>query len=200
MNKLAIGVGAVSLALSGCATTGEQTAVQRAVGQCAFAIGGGALIGAVIGNNVGSGDAGAGAVVGAVAGAGACGFLLYRASEEDKARIRELELAALDAPKVGRTVETFTAENGKDEVRVETFTEEAPEEDYPEVVLAAYTPDAEIVPAQETVVEAEAGGSEQPVSYTNCRYVTQSITIEDDQVDGNRQLTCRTTTGDWVNF
>ena len=187
------------LAISACATTAEQTAVQRAIGQCAVTVGGGALLGAVIGNNTGDGDAGTGAVIGAVAGAGACAFLLYRASEQDKQRIRELELAALNAEQTGRTVNTFTAENGTDQITVETFTEEAPREELPEAVQAAYVPDAPVVaPAAGT----EVAGAEAPekISYTNCRYVTQSISVGDDNLQGDRQLTCRTTTGDWVNF
>ena len=202
MKRNLVIVAAMTVGLGACATAdGTQTAVQRAMGQCVVSVGGGALLGAVIGNNIGDGDAKRGAVIGAVAGAGVCGFLLYRASEEDKARIRQLEIAALNADAVGRSEESFVASNGKDNVVVETITEEVEPENLPvQLVPASVAP----APATEAPAMSDAEAGEVPaaedVKYTNCRYVTQNLTVEDDTINGSRQLTCRTETGDWVNF
>ncbi|RKR00440.1 hypothetical protein C7435_1648 [Maricaulis maris] len=93
------GLLACALALQGCATTsgGGGTAMDRAIRNCMLAVGAGALLGAVVGNNTGSGRAGRGATTGALIGAGACTLLVAVANEQDRARMRELELAAIQS-------------------------------------------------------------------------------------------------------
>lgn len=118
---------AVSTAVSGCATTsgsyGGGTAMDRAIRNCMMSIGAGAILGAVIGNNTGSGSAGRGAAIGAVAGAGACAVFIAVANEQDRARLRELELAALNS---GSTqYQTFNSTQGR-QVAVTTQIQEAP--------------------------------------------------------------------------
>lgn len=81
--------------LTACATTGSQTAMQRAQGQCGAALMIGLIGGAIIGNNTGDGDAREGAATGAVLGVGVCAVLMAMASAEDQARIAELERQAL---------------------------------------------------------------------------------------------------------
>lgn len=202
MRNIILGVASFAL-VSGCATlNGEnQTAVQRAMGQCAVTIGGAAIIGAVIGNNVGDGDAGAGALAGAAVGAGVCGFLLYRASEEDKQRIRDLELAALNNQQVGTTTETFMSTNGEDEITVVTSVAEVPDDELPEIKFASYTPEVD-APVLETAGadSADTAPAEIEVEYTNCRYIKQDMSMAGQTLKGDQQLTCRTTGGDWVNF
>lgn len=83
--------------LSGCATTGNQTAMQRAQGQCGAALVIGLIGGAIIGNNTGDGDAGEGAAAGVGLGVGVCAVLMAMASAEDQARIAELERQALES-------------------------------------------------------------------------------------------------------
>lgn len=97
-SKTLISIGAAcALGLAGCATTGSQTAMERARGQCGAAIIGGAILGTIIGNNTGDGDAGDGALVGAGLGVGVCAVLMSMASAEDQARIAELERQALES-------------------------------------------------------------------------------------------------------
>jgi hypothetical protein len=207
MKTLSIITLAAALALAGCATTGgQQTAVQRAMGQCVATVGIGALAGAVIGNNTGSGNAQRGATVGALAGAGVCGFLLYRASEADKARIRQLEIAALNQPEPGVYGEEFTAENGTDKIFVETVVADVPEEELPDdIVIAKAAADTmDPVDAVDATLTAEGDGStstaataEAPV-YNKCRYSTQNISSDGRTMKGNKVLVCRTQLGDWV--
>jgi len=192
---------AAALALAGCATTGgQQTAVQRAMGQCVATVGIGALAGAVIGNNTGSGNAQRGATVGALAGAGVCGFLLYRASEADKARIRQLEIAALNQPEPGVYGEEFTAENGTDKIFVETVVADVPEEELPDdIVIAEAAADTLVPPvALEGDVPAEAAATGEAPVYNKCRYSTQNISSDGRTMKGNKVLVCRTQLGDWV--
>jgi surface antigen len=84
-------------AVSACATTnadGTPFTVQQRISRCVGMVAVGAVLGAVIGNNVGSGDAGQGAAIGAAAGLGTCAVWLAFQSEQDQARIQEMQMAA----------------------------------------------------------------------------------------------------------
>jgi len=91
---------AACLGVSACATTnrdGTPFTVEQRISRCVGMVAVGAVLGAVIGNNTGSGDAGAGAAIGAAAGLGTCAVWLAFQSEQDQARIRELQLVALQS-------------------------------------------------------------------------------------------------------
>jgi hypothetical protein len=70
-----------------------QTAVERAVGKCVLVVAGGAVLGALLGGH----NAGRGAAIGAAVGGGACAAMLTIASQQDKARMRQLELQAANS-------------------------------------------------------------------------------------------------------
>lgn len=192
IKKIFIGAVGASLILSGCATTGGQkTAVDRALSKCVLSVGGGALLGGIIGNNVGDGNAAKGAVIGGLAGAGVCGFILNRASKEDKERIRQLELAALESQTTGKTVETFMATNGVDSVTVATTTSDVESSELPEKVASRMV---------NNDVQAASDADAGEARYTNCRYVQTDISVSTNTVSGAKELTCRTETGDWESF
>lgn len=88
---------AACLSVTACATTnrdGTPLTVEQRISRCVGMVAVGAVLGAVIGNNTGSGDAGAGAAIGAAAGLGTCAVWLAFQSEQDQARIRELQYSA----------------------------------------------------------------------------------------------------------
>ena len=100
--------------VAACATMGSNgpsTAMDQAIRNCGLSIGAGILVGAIVGNNTGSGSAGDGALAGGLVGAGACAVFLAIANEQDRARIRELELAAVAAN--SRQSTRFMARNGR---------------------------------------------------------------------------------------
>jgi hypothetical protein len=153
--------------LSGCATTsgagGMQTATDRAIRNCMFSVAGGAILGAVIGNNTGSGSAGRGAAAGALAGAGACAVFLAVANERDRARMRELEFAALNANQNSRG--SFTNTRGE-QVNVSTMVEEAP------VRASAQGPDYTACRYSSQTIEVSGAGSAAPGQQLWCRLDT----------------------------
>jgi hypothetical protein len=71
-----------------------QTAVEKAIGRCVLAVTGGAVLGALLG---GRRNAGRGALLGAGAGAGICVMMVSVASGQDKARLRQLQLDAVNS-------------------------------------------------------------------------------------------------------
>ncbi len=99
-----LAVSFLSLGIQACTTTGPDgqkrtsTAMDKAIAGCvgSVAIGaiGGAIVGAALGGNRGLGQ---GAVVGAAIGAGRCAILVEMAAAEDRAQLREAELAAISA-------------------------------------------------------------------------------------------------------
>lgn len=97
VKKLAALAFAACLGVSACATVnrdGTPFTVQQRISRCVGMVAVGAVLGAVIGNNSGSGDAGAGAAIGAAAGLGTCAVWLAFQSEQDQARIEQLQMAA----------------------------------------------------------------------------------------------------------
>ncbi|MDC0651419.1 hypothetical protein OAP52_05090 [Hellea sp.] len=182
-----------ALILSSCSSTTSGTAyksaVDKAMGDCVASVAGGAILGALIGAAVG-GDMGDGALIGGAAGVGVCGFLMNRASAEDKAKMAEMELAALNSSTYGMQRQSFVSTNGTDVFSVITNTQKVEEIDYPEVVVESYNiaeNDATTTPA--VIYDKEVGCK---------KYKTQIIV--DGKTVNQEGVSCRTVTGDWVNF
>ena len=91
----------LSMTVGGCAGAGgdnqPRTALDRSVGQCMASVAVGALLGALIGSA--SRNAGRGAAIGAGAGAVACAVIVAANNAEDRERIRQSRLAALQSGK-----------------------------------------------------------------------------------------------------
>ena len=92
-----------SLLLCSCATgphdSGEpQTALDRSISQCIVSVGAGAILGALLGGIANRrGGAGTGAAIGAGAGAVACIVILAINNKEDRERVRQARLTALQS-------------------------------------------------------------------------------------------------------
>jgi hypothetical protein len=171
--------------LIGCTTTDQsypsasvandapapKTAMQRAVANCFMTVGLGAVAGAVIGAAFGRNNAGAGAIVGAGVGAGACAALVKVAAAEDQAHMRDLERQAV-AANVSQT-QAFTTTRGS-YAQVTTVVTAAP--------LPPPKP-AQVASASQT--------------FTDCRYSSQSIQVDMQSANVDKQLWCRVETGDW---
>jgi hypothetical protein len=144
--------------------------MDRAIRNCLFAVGAGALIGGVIGNNTGSGSAGRGAAAGAIVGAGACAVFVAVANEQDRARMRELELAAIRSN--SSQSQQFVSANRQQVTQTVRVTDAA--------------------------VPDYSQGDSAP-AYTACRYSEQTISVQNhaNSASVEPQLWCRLDTGDW---
>lgn len=107
-----------AIVVQGCATTStdgtkvQSTAMDKAVSECVASVAIGAIGGAVIGGMLGgSRGVGQGAAIGAVAGVGRCAILMEIAASEDRAKVREAELAALQSNQ--SQTRNITTKNGK---------------------------------------------------------------------------------------
>jgi outer membrane lipoprotein SlyB len=152
-------------------STIQKTAMQRAIGNCLVSVGFGAVGGAILGQ-IFSRNAGSGAAIGAAVGVGACAVLLKVASDEDQARMRNLEEQAVSSGN-GET-QTFVTKSGE-----------------PATVTTVVTSAA--VPAANTQVKT---ASAQP-TFTDCRYSTQSVQVAGQSASSQKQLWCRVPAGDW---
>jgi hypothetical protein len=164
--SILLAVPILALSMQACTTTGADgqkrtsTAMDRAIAGCvgSVAIGaiGGAILGAALGGNRGLGQ---GAVVGAAIGAGRCAILVEMAAAEDRAQLREAELAAISAGQTStRSITTTKGRTATVLTRVSKAPLPAPlkvKVDRP--VAAATSPGA---PAQQTA--PAAGVSVQP--------------------------------------
>lgn len=160
------------LAASGCVMPSEQeTATQRAVNQCYATVLGGAILGAAIS---GGSDRTRGALIGAGLGSAACAILLDVAGKEDRARLAAAERLAVESNR--NSTQSFQTETGKP-ARVSTRVASAP------------------VPAPVTR-PAVAAPAETP-TFTACRVVSQSVTVENSSAELPSQTWCRVSTGDW---
>lgn len=170
----------MALAVSGCASTGQpgepRTALDRSVGQCAASLAVGAILGALVGAAAGGRNAaGQGAAIGAGAGAVACAVIIAANNAEDRERIRQSRLAALQSGK--DDVTQYTAQDGSSHV-VRTSVQSVP------------------VPAQPQVMAGAAanGGITGP-----CRRAQAQITIPGKGTAAlEPETVCRTVQGDWV--
>lgn len=166
-------LGLVLSTLSGCVTTSGQpmTASQRAVGQCAFTVVGGALLGAALSSKS---DRTTGALIGAAVGSAACSVLMEVAAKEDKARLAAEERAAIEANR--SSTKTFKTQTGK-QAKVRTKVTKA-----------------SVPPAKKTV--ASTAKAEAP-KFTACRKVSQNVEVGGSSAAMPEQLWCRVSTGDW---
>jgi hypothetical protein len=184
-NNLFISLALPLFLLAGCSATTSgsthKTSVEKAMDDCVVSVTSGAILGAILGAAVG-GDVGDGALLGGAAGVGVCGFLINRASEEDKARMAEIELAALNSPVFGETRQSFVSTNGKDVFSVKTATKKVEQKDVPKTILN--NPDTST-----TIYDTSVG----------CKNYKTDI-IVGSKIVTKSGISCRTITGDWVNF
>lgn len=89
----------------------QQSAMQRAIGQCMMTVGIGAIAGGLLGGMGGGRNAGSGAVIGAAVGAGSCAVLMQVAAAEDQRRIAEAERRAVAAN--ASSVNSFRTTSGR---------------------------------------------------------------------------------------
>jgi hypothetical protein len=148
--------------------------MDRAIGECVARVAVGAAVGALIGGVAGGkNSAGRGALVGGAVGVGRCAILMQVAAAEDRARIREAELAAVQSnASQTRTIKTKAGKTAS----VRTQIAQAP------------------IPASRP---PSASASKPATTYTNCRFAEQTVTVEDQSASAGRQLWCRAETGDW---
>lgn len=183
--NLLISVSLPVLLLTACSATTSgsthKTSVEKALDDCVVSVASGAVLGAILGAAVG-GNVGDGAFFGGAAGVGACGFLINRASEEDKARMAEIELAALNSPVFGETRQSFVSTNGKDVFSVKTATKKVEQKDVPKTVSNNFDNNT-------TIYDISVG----------CKNYKTDIIVGSKTVTKSG-LSCRTITGDWVNF
>lgn len=153
-----------------------RTAMDRAIGECVASVvisaGIGALAGAALN---GRGGAGRGAIIGGVAGVGACAVLMQVAAAEDRARVREAELAAIKSNSSRTT--SFANKSGK-KVAVTTSVATAP------------------VPKSRPTASGTTTAKAKP-EFTACRYSQQTVSVEGQSASSQKQLWCRLNTGDW---
>jgi hypothetical protein len=184
-----------AILLSGCATTGgNKTAVQAAMQNCAVAVLVGGVGGAIIGNQIGKGKGNAkrGAIIGGLAAIGVCGFLLNEASQRDKERIRELQVAALNKDEYGLSRGEFTSDKGRN-ITVQTVTSEAALTDKPIPVSA----DKAASSSTDTVQTASADSP--AVTWSHCRNSQTSLSVDGGTMKKLAETyECRTSLGDWV--
>ncbi|HFE37871.1 MAG TPA: hypothetical protein ENK06_05555 [Gammaproteobacteria bacterium] len=185
----------LSLMNTGCATAGgNKTAVQAAMQNCALTVALGTIGGGIIGNQIGKGKGNAkkGALIGALAAVGVCGFLLNEASQRDKERIRELQIAALNKEEYGLTRGEFTSDKGRN-ITVQTVTSEADLTDKPVPVSTDNTTNSSTGTVQTAAADSSA------VTWSHCRNSQVSMSVDGGNMkDLGKTYECRTSLGDWV--
>lgn len=168
----------LTAAVAGCTTAGggmspaRSTAMDRAIGECVASVAVGAAMGAIIGGVAGGRNAaGRGALIGGAVGVGRCAILVQVAAAEDRARIRQAELAAVQTN--ASQTRTITTKSGK-KASVRT----------------------QVVPAPVPRPNPSSTAKTEP-KYTNCRFAEQTVSMEGQSASAGKQLWCRAETGDW---
>ncbi len=161
----------LSMTVGGCAGAGgdnqPRTALDRSVGQCMASVAVGALLGALIGSA--SRNAGRGAAIGAGAGAVACAVIVAANNAEDRERIRQSRLAALQSGKDDTA--QYTGKDGNSRI-IRTSVQSIP-----------------------TPASAPAGSN----IVGPCRRAQTHITIQSKgTAELDPETVCRTAAGDWV--
>lgn len=148
--------------------------MDRAISQCAAGVVVGVALGALIGGAAGGKNAAArGALVGGAVGVGRCAILVQVAAAEDRARIRQAELAAVQSnASQTRTIKTKAGKTAS----VRTQIAQAP------------------IPAPRP--SSNSAAKSEP-KYTNCRFAEQTVIVEGQSASAGKQLWCRAETGDW---
>jgi len=133
-------------------------AIAGCIGSVAIGAIGGAIIGAALGGNRGLGQ---GAVVGAAVGVGRCAILVEMAAAEDRAQLREAELAAISAGQTStRSITTTKGRTATVLTRVSKAPLPAPQKVKVERPVAAAT--SPVAPTPQTA--PAAGGVSAPSS------------------------------------
>lgn len=169
----------ICMFVSACATgpgaDGQtRTALDRSINQCIASIAVGALLGALVGAAANRRSVGTGAAVGAGAGAVACAVILAVNNEQDRERIRESRLAALNSGK-GDTA-NYTGSDGQ-----------------------ARLVKTSVQPAALPAAPADAAANAKAGIVGPCRRAQTEITVQDKgTVTLDPEIVCRTASGDWI--
>ena len=170
-NRASVLLLSISLSLSGCAgavgSDGQpRSALERSVGTCIVSVGAGVLVDMLTNKQrIGAGTA---------VGAGLCAVVLAMNNEEDKRRVREAQLAALNAD-TDRT-ETYVGKDGNERT-IKTS------------VQPASTP---------TNLTARAA-SDGTKFVGPCRQTQSEITVQGKGTASlDPEMVCRTAQGDWL--
>lgn len=168
-----------ALAMDGCAgtgMTGDQTALDKSINECIGSVLLGTALGALIGS-ASHGNAGRGALYGAGAGTVACAVMVAINNAQDRQRIRQNQLAALQTGE--NHTDTYVGQDGT----------------------------ARTVQTNVQTVSAPANFASSPTASTAdpivgpCRKITTQISVAgkgDSEVDPG--FTCQTRAGNWVNW
>lgn len=209
-----------SLFVQACSTVSggsgvvRSTAMDRAIGGCIGSVAVGAVSGAIIGAAIG-GRSGLerGALVGAAAGVGRCAVLVQLAAAEDKAKLREAELAAISSNRSG--TRTITTKSGKS-AKVRTTVTAAPLPEAPKKRVAAKpaapantAPNTDsgsnVVVAGDQVEVADAQLASPAESafvanasdFTECRFSQLFVEMEGQSAEADKQKWCKSGDGTW---
>jgi predicted small secreted protein len=181
-------------ALAACATMQgsgvQQSALERSINQCLATIAIGAVLGAVINRN----NRGKGALIGAGAGTVACGVLVAINNERDKERVRQAQLAALNAGT--QQTQQFVGQDGNTRI-VQTSVKEVPTPQ-----PAVYTAPTSRTPAVSSDYSASAKpAAESPDRFVGpCRSAQTTITSQGQSAELPADVFCRTAAGDWKPY
>ena len=172
--------------------------MDKAVSDCVASVAIGAISGAVIGGVLGGNRGmGQGAAIGAVAGVGRCAILIEIAAAEDRAKVREAELAALQT----NTPQTrsITTRNGKSAtVRTKVASAPLPTAKADKPVQTAEMQPTTTPAAPQTSATAVASYAEELNSdYTACRFTELLIDMDGGTADAGKQRWCKSSQGDW---
>lgn len=162
-----------TLALAGCATTQgrpQQNALDRSINQCVGAV----VIGALLGTAIASKNRGKGALIGAGVGTVACGVLIAINNAQDKQRVREAQVVALNSG--GQRTEQFVGQDGQPRVVQTSVSEVSTPPARAIATTSTSSPDAFVGP---------------------CRNAQTAITVQGQTAQLPPELYCRTAGGDW---
>lgn len=158
--------------LQACSTTsggaggvGKNTAVNKAIGNCVAGIAVSAVSGAVIGAVLGGGSRSVqqGAITGAAIGVGRCAILLELAAAEDKQKLQQAQLAALQTNET--TTQSFQTQSGR-VAKVTTKVTPAPPP----------KPKSKPKPKQIASTSTPVETISNPASTTNTTEIAESVT------------------------
>jgi len=142
-----------------------KTEVEKAMGRCAATVLVGALLGAAVGSD--SGQAGRGAAIGAAAGAGVCAIMLKVASNKDKERLREAQLAAANSG-ASQTTE-WTTDQGQDARATVTASP---------IVQVSAPKTQETLPCRRTRTEVTVGEQSNQTTDVVCLHGDRWLTLD----------------------
>lgn len=214
---------ASSIFLHGCVTTSNtastgseppvRTAFDRAIGKCAAAFLIGSLGGAALGGLFGGRKAIAtGAIAGTALAAGQCAILVNLAAKEDKKKIRDAELAALQAN--SNNSRKFTTKSGKTATVNTTVsaaplpaTKTQPKKQEIAKQVPASTPPSNTADNQSGAGEAKKTQNVQDISqlafaeaqnsYTECKFTELLIDVDGSKTNTEKQKWCKIQDGTW---